>query len=304
VVVAPPPPPPPAKLRGVVHDEGSVDIPVAEAVVSYAGQTLNPQVTGKDGRFTSYELPAGPVTLAVKAEGYFDGSFTVEVPETGEIEQQLPLKPRPRLGTISLRVVDEKDTPVGGAGLSYSGPASDAVVTDAGGRAEFETPEGKYAVTAAVEGFLTKRVSIEARAGARTEVFLQLRAKPKVAVVQLQAKRIVIKKQINFETGSDIITPASYVVLDAVADTMLNATQIRQVEIQGHTDDRGKHDYNVDLSERRAQSVRRYLIDVGVESGRLEAKGYGPDKPLAPNITGGGRARNRRVEFHITDRAE
>ncbi|HUT77289.1 MAG TPA: OmpA family protein, partial [Polyangia bacterium] len=70
-----------------------------------------------------------------------------------------------------------------------------------------------------------------------------------------------------------------------------------------HTDDRGKRDYNVDLSERRAQSVRRYLIDVGVEAGRLEAKGFGPEKPLAPNITAGGRARNRRVEFHITDRA-
>jgi outer membrane protein OmpA-like peptidoglycan-associated protein len=305
VIIAPAPPPPPAaKLLGFVHDMESVDIPVAEAVVSYQGKPLNSQVTGKDGRFTSYELPAGPSTLSVSAAGYFEGSFTVEVPPTGELEQQFPLKPMPRLGTISLRVIDEKDAPVRNASLSYSGPASASVTTDAGGRAEFEVPEGSYAITADVEGFLSKRVSIEARSGARTEVFLQLRAKPKVAVVQVQAKRIVIKKQINFQTDSDIITPASYVVLDAVADTMLNFPEIRRVEIQGHTDDRGKRDYNVDLSERRAQSVRRYLIDVGVEAGRLEAKGFGPDRPLAPNITAGGRARNRRVEFHITDRAE
>ncbi len=304
VVIAPEPPPPPARILGFVHDTESVDVPVAEAVVSYDGRTLNPQVAGKDGRFTSYELPAGPVVLSVTAEDYFDGSFTVEVPQTGEIEQQLPLKPKPRLGTISLRVVDEKDRPVGSAKLAYSGPASETVTTDRDGRAEFEVPEGSYVVTADVEGYLGKRVTIETRAGARTEVFLQLRVKPKKSVVQVQAKRIVIKRQINFETGSDIITPASFYVLDEVADTMINNSQIRRVEIQGHTDDRGKHDYNVDLSERRAQSVRRYLIDVGVEASRLDAKGFGPDRPIAPNITGGGRARNRRVEFHITERAE
>jgi OOP family OmpA-OmpF porin len=60
----------------------------------------------------------------------------------------------------------------------------------------------------------------------------------------------------------------------------------------------------VDLSQRRADAVRRYLMDAGVDGGRLEAKGFGPDKPQAPNITGAGRAKNRRVEFHILKRAE
>jgi outer membrane protein OmpA-like peptidoglycan-associated protein len=300
----PPPPPPPARILGLVHDKESVDVPVSEAVVSYAGRPLNPQVAGRDGRFASYELPEGPVTIEVDAEGFHPGSFTVEVPATGEIEQQFPLEAKPKLGTISLRVVDENERPVGGAAISYGGPASGKLAADGDGRATVDVPEGAYTLAAEVEGYLGKRVTVETRSGARTEVFLQLRSKPKNPVVQIQAKRIVIKRQINFETGSDIITTASYYIVDEVADTLINNPQIRAVEIQGHTDDRGKRDYNVELSERRAQAVRRYLVEAGVESGRLEARGFGPDRPIAPNITGEGRARNRRVEFHITDRAE
>ena len=72
------------------------------------------------------------------------------------------------------------------------------------------------------------------------------------------------------------------------------------VEVQGHTDNVGKYDYNVDLSERRAQAVRTYLINQGVPAERLTAHGYGPDKPIADNKTKAGRAKNRRVEFNIT----
>jgi outer membrane protein OmpA-like peptidoglycan-associated protein len=83
---------------------------------------------------------------------------------------------------------------------------------------------------------------------------------------------------------------------------MLRNTQITKVEIQGHTDNVGSADHNLDLSQRRADAVRRWLVEQGgVESSRLEAKGFGSTRPLVPNITPANRARNRRSQFIILE---
>ena len=71
------------------------------------------------------------------------------------------------------------------------------------------------------------------------------------------------------------------------------------VEIQGHTDDVGSEAFNLKLSQKRAEAVRQYLIDHGIEPDRLIAKGYGESKPLVPNTSPENRAKNRRVEFVI-----
>jgi outer membrane protein OmpA-like peptidoglycan-associated protein len=154
------------------------------------------------------------------------------------------------------------------------------------------------------EGYLAKRIRTDVKAGAKTQVQIVLREKPKNSSVVVRAKAIQIKQKIQFKTNSDEIDPVSFNLCDEIAAVIVEHAELKQVEIQGHTDDRGKRDYNIDLSERRASSVRRYLVDAGVESSRLTAKGFGPDKPLAPNITTGGRAKNRRVEFVILDKTE
>ena len=69
------------------------------------------------------------------------------------------------------------------------------------------------------------------------------------------------------------------------------------VEIQGHSDSRGKRNYNISLSLKRAQAVRNYLIHKGIDAKRITAKGYGPDRPIDTNDTPAGRANNRRVEL-------
>jgi outer membrane protein OmpA-like peptidoglycan-associated protein len=300
----PPPPLPAAYMLGLVHDEVSVDTPVAEASVSYTGLDLNSQVTGNDGRFKSYDLPVGTLTLVVTADGYHEGTFTVEVPDTGEIEESFALKAKPKLGTIAVTVTDDKDAPISGENIKVEGPTDSTEETDSAGRFEIEREEGEYTIVADVEGYLSKRVKVDVKAETRSQIQLILRKKPKKALVVVKEKRIVIKRKIHFETNSDEIKSKSFGILDEVVDTLLNHPEIKKVEIQGHTDSRGKRDYNIDLSERRARSVKRYLHESGVQRGRLESKGFGPDKPIAPNITGAGRARNRRVEFHIVDRAE
>jgi OOP family OmpA-OmpF porin len=74
-----------------------------------------------------------------------------------------------------------------------------------------------------------------------------------------------------------------------------------RVEVAGHTDSRGNDSYNLKLSQRRAESVRDYLISMGIESSRLTARGYGESQPVATNSTEGGRAQNRRVVLRRLD---
>ena len=104
---------------------------------------------------------------------------------------------------------------------------------------------------------------------------------------------------IEFETGKANIKKKSYPLLNQIAAIFIeNKDYI--VEVQGHTDNTGSYDLNKELSDKRANAVRDYLIGQGVDFQRLTAVGYGPDVPIADNKTKAGRAKNRRVEFKIT----
>ena len=117
---------------------------------------------------------------------------------------------------------------------------------------------------------------------------------------------IQITQGIVFETyGSSMagsVTAGSARVLREVADVIKGHPEIKLVEVQGHTDDSGDADFNMELSERRAEAVRQWLIvNGGVDSGRLTAKGYGFTRPIADNRLRMGRQANRRVEFVIVE---
>ena len=103
---------------------------------------------------------------------------------------------------------------------------------------------------------------------------------------------------INFKVNSDELLSSSYGTLDRAADVLKDYPDVR-MEIQGHASAEGDDDYNMELSQRRAESVRRYLVNRGVQSHRLTAAGYGETQPVSTNRTESGRAQNRRVEFHI-----
>jgi outer membrane protein OmpA-like peptidoglycan-associated protein len=105
-----------------------------------------------------------------------------------------------------------------------------------------------------------------------------------------------ILKGVNFESGSAALTPDSYGVLDEVVRSLMAYPEVR-VEIQGYTDSVGSAGANQGLSQRRADAVKQYLVNAGVDPARLLSKGYGEDNPVASNTTPGGRAQNRRIEF-------
>ena len=113
-------------------------------------------------------------------------------------------------------------------------------------------------------------------------------------------ERTVTLRGVNFEPNKDELTQGSMAILDDVARQLNDAPTIK-VEIGGHTDARGPYTRNVNLSLRRAEAVRAYLVMQGVPAERLIARGYGPAKPAASNETVGGRAMNRRVELKRID---
>lgn len=117
-------------------------------------------------------------------------------------------------------------------------------------------------------------------------------------VINRQAQRIEIKQKIHFDTAKATINPDSFALLDEVADALATNAQMN-IRIEGHTDSRGSNAYNQRLSDARANSVRDYLLDKGLDTERMKAKGYGESRPIASNKTYRGRERNRRVEFHI-----
>jgi OmpA-OmpF porin, OOP family len=101
---------------------------------------------------------------------------------------------------------------------------------------------------------------------------------------------------IEFETGSAVIRPASYAMLDEIFQSAVVAEGLK-LGVYGHTDNSGSDDVNVPLSEKRAASVKDYLLVKGLAPARIETKGYGSSKPVADNTTTDGRSRNRRVEI-------
>jgi large repetitive protein len=119
--------------------------------------------------------------------------------------------------------------------------------------------------------------------------------------VRVEGSLITTFETVQFRTGSDDILPASHGMLREVVG-VLQAHPDMHIRIEGHTDSVGDEQVNLDLSQRRAESVRRFLIGEGIDGKRLEAVGHGESRPIADNATAEGRKKNRRVEFHIADR--
>ena len=128
----------------------------------------------------------------------------------------------------------------------------------------------------------------------------------KIVTSDAEVKRIEVGKvcdlhDIFFATNSYTLTDESKRLIDLFADFLEHNPAVK-AEIQGHTDDIGNDNDNLILSDRRAQSVYNYLIEKGISKNRIRYKGYGESRPVAPNTTPEGRAKNRRTVFLIYER--
>jgi outer membrane protein OmpA-like peptidoglycan-associated protein len=135
-------------------------------------------------------------------------------------------------------------------------------------------------------------------------------------IAVLESSQIRINQQVHFDTRSANIvstnpatTRENQEILDQVVSVLRFHGTITRLEVQGHTDNvcracpGGPRAYNLALSERRAESIRAYLVEHGIDANRLTSRGYGQGSPLEDNATPAGRLSNRRVEFHILETA-
>jgi outer membrane protein OmpA-like peptidoglycan-associated protein len=155
-------------------------------------------------------------------------------------------------------------------------------------------PPGVYAVDVQARGYAKTSQTLVVTSGITSVIEVT----PQKAGDLLVVSRLAVPG-IQFETKKAVIKPESFADLDRVAKVMRESQAIQLLAIEGHTDNVGKRERNVNLSAARANAVENYLIDKGVDPRRLTTRGIGPDSPVVANDSAAGRAKNRRVEFVI-----
>jgi OmpA-OmpF porin, OOP family len=120
---------------------------------------------------------------------------------------------------------------------------------------------------------------------------------PATTYVKIENGKVFIFGKVQFATGSARIDRRSEPLLDQIAQALIANPGVGTVRVDGHTDNVGDARFNLRLSEERAAAVREALIRRGVDGDRLTTHGFGETRPLAPNKSPAGRAKNRRVEF-------
>jgi outer membrane protein OmpA-like peptidoglycan-associated protein len=173
-------------------------------------------------------------------------------------------------------------------------------------RLEARTREADNATRAAQNAKQEAAGAKQEAAGAKEDA-LAAQTRAQQLEDQLNAKKtdrglVLTLGDVLFDTGKSELKPGAMRTIDQLADFMRENTE-RTVKIEGFTDSVGSDDYNVSLSERRADSVRQALTSRGIEGTRVIAKGYGKQYAVAGNDTSAGRQQNRRVEVVISDQS-
>ena len=270
------------------------------SVVNQNGEsvTANLVVVGPDGQIVVSTvgsdwvgaLPAGQYEVKASQDGYESATKTIyiTVGQTSKTKLVLAKIDKPIPTVLELEVID-KDTEVKlEATAILTGPSGKKSVSVSGGFVKLTIEPGKYTAAVSAEGYETVTVHLNAAKSATTTELIKLR-RTKIKI-----------ENIKFKTNSDVIQPELYAMLDQAVTALKKIAVYKKVEIAGHTDDQGPDAYNQKLSQRRANSVKNYLIKQGIDGAKLIAVGYGETKPINDNTTAEGRAHNRRVEFIIT----
>ncbi|UCD83535.1 MAG: carboxypeptidase regulatory-like domain-containing protein, partial [Deltaproteobacteria bacterium] len=275
--------------------------PIERAIISFPGTELSSIVTDADGRYITCELEAGAVEVVASRDGYLSQTKKVMVEANRTITQDFKLEKLVEVGVLTGKVTDNKIKPLA-AVITFDKPIASVATDPKTGEYTVKLPPGEYKVTATAEKYKpeTKPATIKDKETTRLNFVLELKvvAPPKKPLAVLKAKKIEILEKIHFETGKAVLLSASHPILDDVAQILVDHPRVK-ILIEGHTDSVGSETYNLNLSQSRAESVMKYLLDKGVPGARLKAAGFGESTPIADNTTASGRARNRRVEFTI-----
>lgn len=284
-------------VSGVVTD-AETGRPLANAELTVGTQALR---SDRSGRFRAEKIPAGSLRVAGKVPAYEPGSITAELKPDEELDVTVALSPI-KIGDITGTVVDAKTgEPIAQARVTTGRLAAE---TDAAGRFSFESVStGDNVIGARHPDYANGSVTADVAPAETADVVIRLDLR-REDVTNLEAELAksgtIDLYGIYFDSGRDQFKPSSLQTLRAVLEVMKRAPD-RRFQIAGHTDSDGGDAFNQDLSERRARTVIGWLVDNGIDSGRLDGIGLGETRPAAPNDTESGKALNRRVQLSFAD---
>lgn len=206
--------------------------------------------------------------------------------------------------TITGRVVAcDTKMPLGGVSVVVTDANNNTIVTkttDAAGTYTFTAPEfAAFKAIATQKGYFTGNVSFDGPADKEADEF----SHPDICMNLIPEKAITVEN-VYYDYDKATLRKESFPALDSLV-ALLNDNPTMLIELSAHTDSRGGDDYNQVLSDARAKSVVDYLIQKGIDKGRLMPKGYGETMPVAPNENADGtdnpegRQKNRRTEFRV-----
>jgi outer membrane protein OmpA-like peptidoglycan-associated protein len=238
----------------------------------------------------TYAAPPAAPASQEKGEFQLQETHTAKAAHGAAASKIVPTRTE---AAMKLFVVDKDKGPVKGVVMFLTGPDKKkhyAEPTDSEGYTELLVPVGqKYDITFLSLGRREIAATVPVADEPSQSVKLTLRYKREFA------KQPLILAGVNFDTAKATIRPESYPQLDTVVDFMVHKKNAR-VEISGHTDNVGNAKANKTLSEKRAQACRNYIVSKGVDKKRLDALGFGDQRPIASNDDDEGRQKNRRIE--------
>jgi outer membrane protein OmpA-like peptidoglycan-associated protein len=279
-------PDPSTKVRVIVQDpKGNV---LKDAAVVLKGPD------GEKAGQGEFEVEVHPgawqVTGTLKRYATVDRTDTIA--EGGAQTVQVVMEPL--FGTTKVIVVDAAGNKLKGV---FSSDGANATRFKEG-IGSIDLDPGAHNIVVRSDGYKSAFKGIETKKGELTEVTFVL--EPAKAVITKE--KIEIREKVFFDTGKATIQASSNQLLDDVADILKENADIKKIRVEGHTDKVGNAASNRKLSDERAKAVVAYLVAKGVAANRMEAIGYGPDKPVDPASTPEAYEKNRRVEFFIVER--
>lgn len=274
-----------AELRVRVIDAAGSPVNASLAIDGPEGQVLQ---MAQDGSYTLKNAKPGAYTVTGSKDGYQDDTKSAVLKSGQGVEIVLTLNAIVAKATTVTFVVTDKCT----------GDPVDAMVTVQGGEVMSATggatgkkdiAAGAFKADVKAAGYQLKTVDFSATN--ETDTTVEVKLYPEIKALG----------SVYFAVNKDKILPQSFVVLDDVAAQIKKLCEFNKVVIEGHTDSDGSDAANLDLSQRRAASVRQYLIGKGIDPAKLEPMGFGESQPISSNETADGKAQNRRVEFKIVE---
>lgn len=307
----------PETFNNYIDDDGCPDeLSVLEVVARFKGEPVEGVELSLTGPMREVTATTGPEPVSLEVipetlwlvEGKKGTCLAGTVKKlvsieraTAELDLQLVAN-----ATVRFNVGDDRGNPIEGVTLSWITdepeclPDPPAFNERGVARADIGAGAGTHKATISAPGFRAVDMPIMVSEG--DDITLDIKLQP--TKLRVETKQIVILDKVKFETAKAVIRPDSYELLNEIAEVIIRNPQAGRVQVEGHTDSQGRAAYNMDLSKRRAEAVREYLIDKGVDPERLIAKGFGLERPVDTNKTPAGRARNRRVEFVLIDQLD